>query len=247
VTRDQAEAVDAVEAQEANENPGKGTLDVSLDEGFASGNTSSVRRRLSTGTLIMGGVILMAGGSLWSMRAIDRAAASGPVTSKELESLFDAALKKDAEVGRMIETDAGLLLRPTEAANEVTVALKDLTKNPFVIWRDETGGSVPTNPGPEPPPVDTLADRIALWNEQVDSAAGAIKVKSTMESKGDQGPVGLANVNGHMMREGDLFAVEKSDVEFTIARIVRSEVTFRAYNTELKHERLVIVKVNRKW
>ncbi|MFO0827174.1 MAG: hypothetical protein U0572_03405 [Phycisphaerales bacterium] len=241
MTHAQSEAADELDPTESGEPVAKSTLDVSLDEGFAAGNTLASRRRISSGTLIMGAVILASGASLWSMRAIDRAAASGPSVDKEFERLFESVKKNPG--GATIETDASRLLDTTEGSTDVRVPLKDLAKNPFVIWRDPSAATeAPTEPAAVPGA--SIQERIAEWEAKVDAAAGAIKVQSTMESANGNG---MANVNTHMMREGDVFAVDKTDIEFTIARIERNQLTVRAYNPELRHERLVIIKVNKKW
>lgn len=245
MTRDQHEAAtDSSEVAEGTTE--RGSFDVTIDEGFASNQGVRVRRRISTGTLIMGGVLAIAATSLWSMRAIDRAAAVAPKGSKEVEDLVNKALS-DKGSGT-VETDASRLLEPTEATQNLQVPLAELSKNPFVLWAPPIppggggGGTVPTEPT-----VDVLAERIAEWERNVDSAAAAIKVQSTMSGSGPLGATGIANINGHMMRISDVFGVDNSDIEFSIERIERDALTVRAYNGEFKRERLVTVKVNRKW
>lgn len=246
MTRDQAEAVEQTDETTATENPSKGTLDVSLDDAFNAGAASSVRRRISSGTLLMGLVVVVAGVSLWSMRAIDRAAASGPKVRKDLDVLFNDALAKGKSPSEAQTTSATILLSNADPASEMKVPLKDLAKNPFVIWRDTTEPPPETTPQGEPQTTPRI-ELIRAWEQQVDSAAAAIKVQSTMVSREGDGSSGIANIGGHMMRPGDLFAVENSVIEFYIDRIDRNEVTVRAVNKELNHARVVIVKVNRKW
>lgn len=246
MTRDQAEAVEQMDDTTSGEAPSKGTLDVSLDDAFNAGAASSVRRRISSGTLLMGLVVAVAGVSLWSMRAIDRAAASGPKPRGDLDGLFNDALAKGKTQGDVRTTSATILLSNADPASEMKVPLKDLAKNPFVIWRDTTEPPPPATT-PDDPQVSPREDLIRTWEQQVDAAASAIKVQSTMVSREGDGSSGIANIGGHMMRPGDLFAVENSDIEFFIDRIDRNEVTVRAVNKELNHARVVIVKVNRKW
>lgn len=251
MSRDHHEAADAEQAALDESVPSRGTLDVSLDDAFNAGSARTARRRISSGTMLLGLVVLIAGVSLWSMRIIDKAVASGPKMDRETESLLEAALKRGASAGAGADTPASMLLEPASEVDEVKVPLKDLAKNPFVIWRDVTDPPPPspsgTGGGDGKQPT-SREQQIAQWEADVDAAATIIKIQSTMEGPdGPNGPTGIANMNGHMMRVGDLFAVESSDIEFTIERIQRNEVTVRAYNSSLRHERLVVVKVNRKW
>lgn len=225
----------------------KGSFDVTMDEGIAAAQNASVRRRLSTGTLIMAGVVAIAAASLWSMRAIDRAVAAGPKLSKENEILVKEILERTkGAADRVIDTDATRLLEPADAADEVRVPLRELSKNPFVLWAPPaTAPSV--DGGSAPVPVDTRAERVADWERKVDQAAASIRVLSTMSGTGPVGATGIANVNGHMMRIGDVFGIANTDVEFSIERVERDALTVRAYNAELRHERIVTIKVNRKW
>lgn len=226
----------------------KGSFDVTMDEGIAAAQNASVRRRVSTGTLIMGGVVAIAVASLWSMRAIDRAVAAGPKLSKENEKLVEDILGRGKGADLAVDTDATRLLEPAEAAGAVRVPLRELAKNPFVLWAPPAAPSAPSpDGGPAPVPVDTRAERIAAWEQKVDQAAASIRVLSTMSGTGPVGATGIANVNGHMMRIGDAFGIANSDVEFTIERVERDALTVRAFNAELRHERIVTVKVNRKW
>ncbi len=224
----------------------RSSFDVTMDEGLALGQASASRRRISSGTLLMAGVVVLAGASLWSMRAIDRAAAMAPTTSKDkdTDSFVDKALAEKGRNASSVPPEVRPLLDTEHGNDAVRVPLKDLQKNPFVLW-DIPNAPVPTTPTDTP--IDQRPARVAEWEKQVDSAALAIKLQSTMSGTGPQGATGLANINGHTMRLGDLFGVEGSDVEFTIEAIERDTITVRAYNADLKHERLVTVKVNRRW
>lgn len=222
----------------------RSSFDVTMDEGLAAAQNASAGPRFSTGTLIMVGVILLAGASLWSMRAIDRAVASGPRTSKADEELVSKMLERGSGASFAIDTDATRLLEPTEAVSETQVPLKEIAKNPFVLWAPPSTPG--TSPAPDKPQVDTRAERVAEWERKVDQAAASVRVLSTM-STGRDGNSGIANVNGHMMRMGDVFGVQNSGIEFSIDRIERDAVTMRTYSNELKHERIVTIKVNRKW
>jgi len=223
-----------------------GSADGSMDGAFGAGGFGSVKRRISSGSLLMGGVVVLSIGSLWSMRAIDRAAASGPLKSSEMDVFVDEALERG---GRKVDpnTDATRLLEPTEANADLRVPWKDLVKNPFLIWLDPT---VPGTTDPKDPPTtpgDDLAARIAAWQKQVDAAAAAIRLQSTIvNTSGPKGATGIANINGHMLRLDDVFGVDGTDTEFKIQSIDRDEMTVVAYNAALKHERIVKVTVLKK-
>jgi hypothetical protein len=221
-----------------------GSADGSMDGAFGAG-IGQVRRRISSGAIIMGAVVLASIASLWSMRAIDRAAATGPKQDKKLEEEINKALERGSTRAVALETDADVLLEPTEAHDDVRVPLKDLAKNPFLVWND--GKQPAAAPTPEDEPVvDTAAERLAAWQTSVDNAALAIRLQSTMSGTGPQGATGIANINGHMMRIGDTFGVDGTEIEFRIQAIERDQMTVSAFNAEFRHERSVIVPVLKK-
>jgi hypothetical protein len=227
--------------------PAPNSLDGSADgsmDGALAGATGKVRRRINSGTLILGGVIVASGVSLWSMRAIDRAAASGPTSSKEIEDLVKGALDGSKKSGSAENGgDPKAFVDRTQPPVDLQVPAEQVQKNPFVVFAEPTKAD-PTKPVVDTPPVAPVVDLIAEWQTKVDAAAGMIRLQSTMSGQDPQkGLVGLANINGHMMRLGDVFGVEGSDIEFRLDHVERDAITVRAYSAELKHERLVTVNV----
>jgi hypothetical protein len=220
-----------------------GSADGSMD-GALSGASARVRRRISSGTLILGAVIVASGASLWTMRAIDRAAASGPKMSKEIEDLVKKALDPKAQTVAENSKPETFVSR-TQPPTDLQVPAEEVQKNPFVVYQPPKSGgdSPPDGEQPRVPQVDLVAE----WQSKVDAAAAAIRLQSTMSGKGAQGATGIANINGHMMRIGEIFGVEGSDIEFTLEQVERDAITVRAYNAELRHERLVTVNVAKRF
>ncbi len=226
--------------------PAPNSLDGSADgsmDGALAGATSMVRRRINSGSLILAGVVVLSGVSLWSMRAIDRAAASGPTSSKEIEDLVKGVLDpaKKTAVG-----DAGgnpkEFVDRTQPPVDLQVPPDQVQKNPFVVYAEPK--KVAAETAPVKGPVEPAVDHVAEWQAKVDAAAGAIRLQSTMSSNSEEkGLIGIANINGHMLRLGDVFGVEGSDIEFRLDHVERDSIVVRAYSAELKHERLVTVNV----
>ncbi len=216
-----------------------GSADGSMD-GALTGASARVRRRINSGTLILAGVVLASGASLWTMRAIDRAAASGPKTSKEIEELVSKALGPKTGDAAAPEKPEVFVNR-TQPPTDLQVPAEDVQKNPFVVYQPEDKPVVPLEPCEPREPAKP--DPIIAWQEKVDAAAAAIRLQSTLSSTNEKGAVGLANINGHMMRIGEIFGVEGSDIEFSLEAVERDAITVRAYSAELKHERLVTVNV----
>lgn len=210
-------------------------------DAFAAGNETetasgggTVRRRLPARTLFMGAFVAVAAGSLWSMRAIDRAQASGPVAGGDAEREIRAALEESRGTAR--ETDAKVLLdlveSPTGPVSE------SIGRDPFRTWgtSDDAGGAA----GPSPDEAELAARR---WDESVDASAATIRIISAMVGSGG----GVANVNGHMMRPGDTFEVEGVDGEFRIDAITRDGVALVATDAATGRTRPVTVPIVRRW
>jgi hypothetical protein len=210
-------------------------------DAFAAGNETetptggTVRRRLSARTLFMGAFVAVAAGSLWSMRAIDRAQASGPVAGGDAQREILAAIEESRTAAR--ETDAKVLLDLVE--KPAGPASLPAGRDPFRSWGTaEASGSA----GNESPEADDEAEA-RQWEEAVDAAAATVRIVSAMVGSGG----GVANVNGHMMRPGDTFAIDGSDAEFRIESIAADGVTLVATDAATGRTRPVTVPLVRKW
>ena len=231
----------ANQGQAQVQDSGSGSFDGSSDgsmDGALASVSSKVRRKFNSGTVILGAVIVASGASLWTMRAIDRAAASGPKSSKEIEELVKNALDPKSELGTA-DDKPDTFITKTQPPTDLQVPADKIQKNPFVVYQDPRP--------PEPPkPDEPIADPVKEWQVAVDAAAAAIRLQSTLSSSNEKGAVGIANINGNMLRIGEIFGVAESDIEFTIESVERDSITVRAYNAALKHERLVTVPVMKK-
>jgi len=206
------------------------------EEGMAGPVGLAVRRRIRPRTLVMGGIVLAAAGSLWSMRIIDRAQAAGPGLGANAEKEILAAIAQGRTQAR--ESDATVLLEFAQEPDGKRLAPERLDRDPFLAW-----GGAPVAAASSSMPVDDAASVEARWNEAVDGAAATIRILSAMA--GARG--GVANVNGHMMRPGDVFEVEGVEAEFRIERIAVDGVTVTARDPASGRERTLAVPVARKW
>ncbi len=249
MTVKQQRGANRVEANEEESSvPAPNSLDGSADgsmDGALSGATGRGKRRINSGTLILAGVILASGASLWSMRAVDRAAASGPKPDKEDEKVLAEALAP-RKPSASANADPKAFVDRTEPPVDLQVPVEQVPKNPFVIYAEPKAdlpksGDVVVEEAPK-------VDRVAEWQAKVDEAAATIVLQSTMTGTDlKKGLVGIANINGEMLRLGDIFGVDGSEIEFRLEHVERDAIIVRAYSTELKHERLVTVQVQKRY
>ena len=183
----------------------------------------------------MGAFVAVAAGSLWSMRAIDRAQASGPVAGGDAEREIRAAIEESRAVART--TDASVLLELGEAQSESRPPAP-IGRDPFRTWGTSadpaSGGNAPS---------DSAELEARRWDEAVDAAGANVRILSAMVGAGG----GVANVNGHMMRPGDTFEMEGVEGQFRIESIARDGVTLVATDAATGRTRPVTVPIVRKW
>ncbi len=203
------------------------------DAGLSGGG--AVRRRLSARTLFMGAFVAVAAGSLWSMRAIDRAQASGPVAGGDAEREIRAAIEESRAVART--TDASVLLDLDERP-AVNPPAPTTGRDPFRTWGTAAESAAAGNASP-----DSAELEARRWDEAVDASAATVRILSAMVGAGG----GVANVNGHMMRPGDTFEVEGVEGQFRIESIAADGVTLVATDAATGRTRPVTVPIVRKW
>jgi len=179
------------------------------------------KRSISTGTLLIVLVIVMAAGGLWSMRSLAIALASAPKTDKGLEATIESFLES-LGTNELLATDSatrpGLPDMSTEASDvlvedrtEVQVPLEDVQKNPFILWlepREETS---------EPDAPETVDNSLILRQQKIDTFENAAAKLRVVMILGGSDP--MANVSGRIVHRGDKIFDDKLGVEFKVTEI----------------------------
>jgi len=178
------------------------------------------KRKFSSGTLVLGLVVLLAAGGLYSMRtlAIAMASAKG---DDGLESTVNDWL--DSVEGAEDDAPEHLVVGDGAILNDRTklqVPLDDVKKNPFEFFMSDRGDA--------PVATDTSADeeaqrlREARAEAQRNCERAAEKLRVIMIMGGSDP---MANVNGSIVRKGDVLYDDRLDVEFTVSKIEPGGVT----------------------
>lgn len=213
----------------------------------AAANVGDARtgRRLSSGTIV---VLLMVGVALvglYSMRSLGSAAASGGL-SREIETLI-AGVLPDAggslEVASAIEVpqveDAAVFaMLDTDFRGRLQVAWEDLGRDPFEPWRDPAAAALPSED------VVAVDGRVAAgeaWGREIDRIVEMLELKSLIGG----GASGMANVNGRIIRRGDVFSVAEAEANFQVVAIERDGVRLKVVHPRLRVERDAFLQVRR--
>ena len=204
-------------------------------------------RRLGSGTVV---VLLMAGVAvvgLYSMRSLGRAAASEGL-GREIESLVAGVLSSgdaDASADRSlaatpaVDDTAVFAMLDTDFRGRLQVPWEALGRDPFEPWRDPN--AVDTSAS-ETIPVDARRAAGEAWGREVDRIVGLLELKSLIGG-GTAG--GMANINGRIIRRGDVFNVAEAEADFRVVAIERGGVRLRAVHPRLGIEREAFIEVRR--
>jgi hypothetical protein len=199
-------------------------------------------RRLRSGTIILAGVVLVAGAGLYSMRALGRASGA-IVADPDLEKTVDGFLESAGEKRRAPEVGAPDLQSAGAAmavlAQDRTdrqVPLTEVQKNPFIQFSaPQTGAPVDTGAGN-----DAIAAARATAKQQFEKAASKLRLLMVMG-----GAEPMANLNGRVVRVGDVVADERLGVEFTVTDISPGAVTITGEDASIGFRHDVVITVNR--
>jgi hypothetical protein len=195
---------------------------------LAGGET---KRRLSSGTIVLVGVVGLAGLGLFGMRQLGTASGAGTVSGevqKLIDDLVDGKSAQAPTPDRPLST-ADELLRPLLINySEHRVPLENVQKNPFLLYetvviREEDDDHPPVGP-------DRAAE-CKKFKEAVAIAATVFKVKSVMAGGT---PNALANINGQIVRVGHMVTDEEKTYPFKVWKIDPENVLLIVENTELE-------------
>jgi hypothetical protein len=199
-------------------------------------------QRFGSTTMVIALMVVVAIVGLYSMRNLGSLSAA-TLLPREVEQLVSSVLSPSSGRGSAQgegDRDAhrvfGLL--DTDLRLRLQVPAASIHRSPFDPWKDPEiveRSAVPV-------PMEPRSGAAEAWGREMDRIAGLLQLKSTLGGGGDRG---MANINGRLVRLGDVFAVETADAEFRVERITLDEVVLRARNTRLGSSRELTIRVKR--
>lgn len=221
-----------------------GTVDFSVDDGFANAVQNEGGRRISGSTMLLAGVIVASVVGLWSMRFLGQSNAAGLDIDRQLEVgkwVMDA--EKDGAVVGL--SDLQILGRLDKSRlNDLQIPVKDLRNaEPFRYYGELYEETVVKTEGPRTaaPSIDDLKDR---FDAIIDEIGWEMQVTAILAP---DTPRAQTVLNGHRLMVGDVFDVpfKGREYEFEVERIGRDGVVFVSRMSQPRHERRIEVPVRR--
>lgn len=222
-----------------------GTIDFSVDDGFATAAKAGGGRRIDGGTLVFAGVVVASIAGLWSMRFLGTI--SGDAIALPVEVLAEVAdFNQSAGGDDGLDGMGDLAILDdldTRRFDPLRVPLQDLGRSsPFVY-----DGEIPTTvvEATSMEPVQSRQERLRRDFESVIAAIGH-RMQVTAILAPDT-PKAQTVLNGHRLMVGDVFDVphEGAEYEFEVTRIGADGVWFRSVLAEPAHEITIEVPVHR--
>lgn len=184
------------------------------------------KKRFRSSTILIAVVVFASAAGLYSMRTLSRAAANaGSDATLEatiegfLASISGAEKKTDDNPFQVIkaEDEEKALAALTDDRTDRQVDLKEVQKNPFVLFeekRSETAAETPRDDGAEAKRREELARLRKQFSDTCDRAAKNLRLMMVM-----RGSNPAANISGKVVYAGDTLKVERDNVTFTIESI----------------------------
>ncbi len=201
------------------------------EDGADAGGTG--KRGVSSGTLVMGGVVVAAVAGLFSMRTLSRVTAGDDI-APDIEQKIDTFINASGSVGGDNSLSHDALAALDNDYTELQVPLVNVQRNPFVIFQQ-----VAMQDMPDVDPADQAAmaaaqeaARLAALRDkrrdEITRASERLTLKSVILGKAP-----LANVDGSIVRRGDTIEIADLKVAFTVTDISRTAVTLEARDDQL--------------
>lgn len=199
-------------------------------------------KRSNAGTLLIIAVIVIAAGGLFSMRFLAKVNASTNSDGNVEESIVSFLNALDGGNGSkqtksvLLQNDTTVLNVLKESYTQHQVPLENLAKDPF----DLTDDSVPTATATTPD------DGSHQWDarrrerlQAMESASKSLELTSVL-----MGSTPLANINGKILRVGDVVDLEKQKIQFRVTAIEADAATLVGEDTalNLKYEITITIK-----
>ena len=222
-----------------------GTIDFSVDDGFAGVVQGSERRRIDGGTMVLVGVVVASILGLWSMRFLGSTSGDSPPvqTMIDTQKWISAAEDKGAPVPT---AELGILdSLDKDSLNVLQVSMGDLrTPTPFryhgeavpIDRRDsESGPLVHTRPD------EQVKDD---FEKKITEIGRKMKVTAILAPDTDRSQTIL---NGFRLTVGDVFEVpyEGREYTFEVERISRDGVVFVSRIEDPEHEYRIDIPLHR--
>lgn len=221
-----------------------GTVDFSVDDGFANAVQNDRGRRVNGSTMLLAGVVVASVVGLWSMRFLGQSNAAGLDVDRQLsvgkwvmDAEKDGAVVGLADLRILGRLDKGRL-------NDLQIPVADLRKTePFRYYGELFEETVVRNDGPRStaPSIDDLKDR---FDATIDEIGWEMRVTAILAPDTARAQTVL---NGHRLMVGDVFDVpfKGREYEFEVERIGRDGVVFVSRMARPEHERRIEVPVRR--
>ena len=232
------------------ESPEMGDQDVQMPLGLMGESAdapditgSSGGRKLSSGSILLVIVIVVAIAGLFSMRTIGKVT-SAATGSSQIEDSINEFIKKfnpgeeDGKSPKIVGNNRVDMTRLGQDYTEQQVALADVQKNPFILPND-VGGTTPTiHPGATKEEV-----RRAELAAEFQTVGNRLRLKSII-----LGADPLANVSGRIVRLNETILIEPEKVEFLVTAIENETITLKGTGEEVKQLGLdveITLQINR--
>ena len=221
-----------------------GTIDFSVDDGFAAAAQTSGGRRIDGGTMILAGVVLASIAGLWSMRFLGTISGQDTMLPAAEQVQVGSWVLEAEKQGAVVGLDDLRILDDLDKdrLNDLQVGITDLrTLTPFTYHGELTTGEVVEA---SPSPVNTI-DRIKDdFDAMIDEIGRRMKVTAILAP---DTPRAQTVLNGYRLMVGDIFDVPHEGREYTfeVVRIGRDGVVFVSRLLEPRHERQIEVPVHR--
>jgi hypothetical protein len=202
---------------------------------------ATTRRSFNGGPLLVIAVIVIAAGGLFSMRKLAQVTAA-PGIDAGAETTIEDFLKKvddpDDPLGDKSGSGDRIIAVLRETYSEQQVPLEDVQRDPFIL--DEAGGPALVYD----PTADDLTRREQQFRQERDArrvefeqAGATMRVRSVLAGSNP-----LANINGDVVRIGDIVRAGSDQIEFRVSAISTATVDLVAEDP--RYDLLVTVTLN---
>lgn len=201
--------------------------------------TTSKKRIIGTGPLLIIAVIGLAVLGLWSMRTLAIAMANSSEADQGLEATIESFLNTLGEGAStsagpsiVLGGTSGLDADPSEVLGDdrtqEQIPLEDVQKDPFILFLEpqDEPADIPTDFG------DTGPDPALVRQEKIDTFENAAAKLRVIMILGGSTP--MANVSGRIVHKGDLIYDDMIGVEFEVIEIGDGIVVLAAEDKEIE-------------
>jgi len=178
---------------------------------LAGGET---KKRVDTGALLIGGVILVAIGGLFSMRTLARIAMPAPT-----DPMYEQTVMDFLDAPDVTTQDAGVWTDLKDDFTKGHVPLEGVHRNPFIIWETSQNTDEPVNLDPKIDQEALTARRREERSRAINAEAERFRLQMVL-----LGHRPLANLNDQIVRIGETIQLDENSTVFRIAAIRNDSV-----------------------